>query len=193
MSAFANGPVRRPQPAAGPAPTIRKGRPEDDVQLTARQRDRKYLRAYGVLSVLYVALAAVTVVVFRKAVWGDALVGALQPIVGDDVYTDYGRYMITGVKWVFTVAMAILLVVPMITVLADFIRRVIRRGKFVYIESDRYMTHLLKGEADAATTQTLDYIRKELLYVNRTCGSCGRTWLVPADHQTACPNCGGRV
>lgn len=194
MSAFTNQPAaRRPQYAVGAPPVVKRKLPRDQQQLNARARDRRYTIAYGILSVLYVALAVAAGILFRKAVWGQPILERfLEPIVGNDVYSARGQSLIGGVKWVFTAMVAAMLIVPMVTVIANFVRRLLRRDRFVYVESDDYLRDVLKGEADEATKQTLDYIRKELLYVDRRC-ACGQVWLVPADHLVPCPICGQQV
>ncbi|MBT1161422.1 hypothetical protein [Bifidobacterium sp. SO1] len=179
---------------AGPArPTGNPVLPDDQIQRDARRRDVRLMWMYGIGSVVYIVLAVVAVLQVSSF-----LTTFLEPQVRAAAVTsglniDGLDQFISVIFWVQIVFFVVMIVVPMIVAIVNFVTRLRRWRRYVYCSSPAYLQSLVDGQADAATRETIGRITKELMYVNRKCPNCGRWLWTPAEGTVECPSCARRV
>lgn len=168
-------------------------RPVDTVQQQARARDKRLMIIYGVGSVLYVALSVAAFWGFYRFFFLTSFKTGFTKALsmgGGVRMSAADQASITKFAAVcYLVMVLIMMVVPMIVTIINFVTRLRRWRRYVYCSSPKYLQSLVDGQADQATKETMTRIVKELSYVNRQCPNC-QTWLwTPAEGLVECPAC----
>lgn len=171
----------------------------DQMQERLRQRGRRTMWVYGIVTLLYIPLIVVAAVSLQKLLWGGVfdqwLVSMLQSIPVD-VNADGGRMLrqVQAVVKLMGIAGFLLMVlIPMIFAAINFLACARRNREFTYITSAQYMRNLVESQADEATKETMQLMREKLMYRDRRCPNCQVMLFTPPEGLVECPSCGKMV
>lgn len=163
----------------------------DQMQERLRQRSRRTMWIYGIVTLLYIPLIVVGAVSLQKLLWGGVFDQWLVSI-SEDFNADGGR-MLRQLKLIGMAVFLLMVLIPMIFAAVNFLACARRNREFTYITSAQYMRNLVESQADEATKETMQLMRKKLMYRNRRCPNCQRMLFTPPEGLVKCPACGKMV
>lgn len=163
----------------------------DQMQERLRQRSRRTMWIYGIVTLLYIPLIVVGAVSLQKLLWGGVFDQWLVSISAD-VNADGGR-MLRQLKLMGMAGFLLMVLIPMIFAAVNFLACARRNREFTYITSAQYMRNLVESQADEATKETMQLMREKLMYRYRKCPNCGGKLFTPPEGLVRCPHCGKMV
>lgn len=159
----------------------------DQMQERLRQRSRRTMWIYGIVTLLYIPLIVVGAVSLQKLLWGGVFDQWLVSI-SEDFNADGGR-MLRQLKLIGMAVFLLMVLIPMIFAAVNFLACARRNREFTYITSAQYMRNLVESQADEATKETMQLMRKKLMYRNRRCPNCQAMLFTPPEGLVECPAC----
>lgn len=163
----------------------------DQMQERLRQRSRRTMWVYGIVTLLYILLIVVGAVSLQKQLWGGVFDQWLVSTYSD-ANADGGR-MLRQFRLTVMAGFLLMVLIPMIFAAVNFLACARRNREFTYITSAQYMRNLVESQADEETKETMQLMREKLMYRNRKCPNCGAMLFTPPEGLVECPDCGEMV